>query len=84
MQCIVTYATDQHSELSLKYSILDTYHTDTVYLCEQGCEERSYFSKPEGGREQTCFGNTGLDEYIAYKKYGAISRNGSVVISVKK
>jgi hypothetical protein len=40
--------------------------------------------KPEGVREQNSFGNTGLEEYIAYKKYGAVSRNGSVAISVKK
>jgi len=53
---------------------LVTYHPDTIYLRKLGCEERIYFSKPEGVREQ----NTCLVEYIAHKKYGAVSRNGSV------
>jgi hypothetical protein len=46
---------------------------------------RAYlFSKPEGVREENGFGLTGLEEYIGYKKYGAVSRNGSAAISVKK
>ena len=46
---------------------------------------RAYlFSKLEEVREQNIFGNTGLEEYVAYKKYGVVSRNGSVAISVKK
>jgi len=63
---------------------LVTSHPDTIYLRELGCEERIYFSKPEGVREQNSYGITGIEEYIACKKYGAISRNGSVAISVKK
>jgi len=68
----------------MKHLILAACHPDTTYLRELECEERIYFSKPEGVREQNSFGITGLEEYTAYKKYGAISRNGSVAISVKK
>ena len=68
----------------MKYLILATSHPDAIHLRELGCEERIYFSKPKGVREQNSFGITGLEEYTAYKKYGAISRNGPVAISVKK
>jgi len=33
--CIRSYL---KSVLRHKYLILDTYHPDTLYLCEQGCE----------------------------------------------
>jgi len=38
--------------------ILVSSNPDTVYLRELGCEERIYFSKPEGVREQNSFGKT--------------------------
>jgi len=46
MQCIVTYATGMYicirgyvkSVLRYKFVILDTYHPDTLYLRQQGCE----------------------------------------------
>jgi hypothetical protein len=40
------------SVLEYKFLILDTYHPDTVYLREQGCEDRGYFLNPKGVREQ--------------------------------
>jgi len=64
------------------FGCLSSWHY--TYLCELGCEEGIYFSKPEGVREQNSFGNTGLEVYIAYRRYGAVSRIGSVAISVKK
>jgi predicted RNA-binding Zn-ribbon protein involved in translation (DUF1610 family) len=43
VQCVVTYATDTRSYLTSvlihEYLIFDTYHPDTSYLREQGCED---------------------------------------------
>jgi len=43
MHCVVTYATVcigiyLKSDLRYKFFILDTYHRDTLYLREQGCD----------------------------------------------
>jgi hypothetical protein len=37
------------SVLRYKFVIPDTYHSDTLYLSEQGCEDPWLFSKPKGG-----------------------------------
>jgi len=40
------------SVLRYKFLILDTYHPDTLYLCELGMRICSYFSKMKGGQKQ--------------------------------
>ena len=54
------------SVLWFKYIILDTYHSDTLYLREQGCEDRGYFAKPTGVREQNSFRNTDYTNRIGW------------------
>jgi len=40
--------------------ILDAHRPDTPHLSKEGCEDRGYFSKPKGVREQKCLGNATL------------------------
>jgi hypothetical protein len=52
------------SEISFeiqKFLILDTCHLDTVYLCEQGCEDLVIFLSQS--HEQISLGATGLTRY---------------------
>jgi hypothetical protein len=60
MQCIVTYATGICSYLKsvmrYKVLILDTYHPDTLHLCEQGCEDLWLFFKTKRGLQAKNFG----------------------------
>ena len=35
-----------------RFLVLDTYHPDTLHLCEQGCEDPFFLSNPKGVREQ--------------------------------
>ena len=39
-----------------KYLILDTYHPDTLYLCEQGCEDPWLFLEAKRGARAKKFG----------------------------
>jgi hypothetical protein len=36
--------------------MLDTYHTDTIYLCDQGRQDPRLFFEAKTGREQKKFG----------------------------
>ena len=39
---------------------MDTYHQDTLYLYENGCEDPWLFFVPRGVLKQKCVGNTAL------------------------
>jgi hypothetical protein len=65
--CIRSYL---KSVLRYKFLILDTYHPDTLYLREQGCEDSGYFSKPKGVRAQKSLGDTGLEHYCYTNLHG--------------
>lgn len=41
-----------NSVLRHKFLILDVYHPDTVYLCEQGCEDLWLFLEAKRDREK--------------------------------
>ena len=43
------------------FLILDIYHPDTLYLCEQGCENPWLMSTQKGVGDQKSLGNTALD-----------------------
>jgi len=38
------------------FLILDTYRTDKIYLCDQGCEDPRLFFEANMGRKQKKFG----------------------------
>jgi hypothetical protein len=62
MQCIVTYATVCSSSflksvLRYKFLIFDTYHSDTIYLREQRCEDPWLFSEAKSDPRAKTFGN---------------------------
>jgi len=44
------------SVLRYKFLILDTYHPDTLYLCEQGYEDLQLFFKDRRGTQAEMFG----------------------------
>ena len=56
--CIRSYL---KSVLRYTFLILDTYHPDTLYLREQGCEDPWLLFEV---REQISLGNTGIDELL--------------------
>jgi hypothetical protein len=62
MQYVVTCAAGIYSYLitvlrnTSTFLILDTYHTDKVYLRDQGCEDPRLFFEANRGREQKKFG----------------------------
>jgi hypothetical protein len=60
MQCVVTYGTDTYSQLRsvlrYKFLILDMYHLDTLYLCEQECEDPWLFFDTRRGSQSQKFG----------------------------
>jgi hypothetical protein len=43
---------------------LDTYHPDTLYLHEQGCENPWLLFKAERGPQEISLGNTAVVEYL--------------------
>jgi len=56
----LTYTTHMYeylSKISLKYKfLLDTYHPDTLYLHEEGCEDPWLFFKAKRGPQTNKFG----------------------------
>jgi hypothetical protein len=65
MQCIVTYEqVSVRSYLKLlltyKFLILGTYHPDTLYLREQGCEDAWLFFEGKRGPREKKFGKQWL------------------------
>jgi len=67
MQCIVTYATGIRSYLKpvlrYKFVILDTYHPDNLYVCEQGCKDPwLFFEARRGPWAKKVWKNTDVDD----------------------
>jgi hypothetical protein len=60
MQGIIMYVAGilscPQSVLRYKFGILDTYHLDTLYLHEQGCEDPMSFFEAERGLCAKAFG----------------------------
>ena len=53
------------SVLRYTFVILDTYHPDTIYLCEQGCEDLWLFCEAKrGSASKKGLGSPGLAYYF--------------------
>jgi hypothetical protein len=49
-------ALNMSSEVIYKFLIFDAYHPDTIYLCQQGCEDPYLFSKYKRDPRRGMFG----------------------------
>ena len=63
------------SFLSYKFLILGTYHADTLYLHQVGCEDSWFrYSKPKRSAKKRSLGNTGLYD-IYFRVFARISHS---------